>query len=111
PQAELKSDGLQWVRLDTAYRKGSSGYLEFATAEEVLARTRSPAGPGGRSFFGLQRVVFHDEKELPKQEPLGTALLLEGLAHASVEELASAYTRALTNAILAWRAGELNSGQ
>ncbi len=105
PQAELKSEGLQWVRLDTAYRRGSYAYLEFATAEEVLSRTRTPAGPGGRSYFGAERVAFHDEKATPKDEPLASPLLLQGPAPTSIEELASCYTCSLTNAILAWRFG------
>jgi hypothetical protein len=65
PQATLNSEQPVWVRLDVSYRKGTMAYLEFATGEEVTSRDRPQPGRDGRSFFGVQRVVFHDGKETP----------------------------------------------
>jgi hypothetical protein len=108
PQAELKNDAPEWVHLNTAYRKGCNAYLEFATAEEVLSRNRSAPGAGGRSYFGVDRVVFSNSNAPPKRAYMASALLIEGEAPKSAEELAGRYTRLLHRAVAAWRSGTLN---
>jgi len=108
PQASLNSDAPTWVRLDTAYRKGSMAYLELATAEDVTSRDRSPAGPGGRSFFGIERVVFHDGNTPPREPGPG----LEGgsvtNAPTSPADLAVRLRGRMLDAVAAWRGGWLD---
>ena len=111
PQSALNSDAPTWVRLDTAYRKGSMAYLEFATAEDVSARDRATPGPGGRSFFGVERVVFHDGKAPPKDEATPLTLLLRGEFPKSPEEFARGIGGELTEAVAAWRSDSLNEDQ
>ncbi len=111
PQATLNSDAPTWVRLDTAYRKGSMVYLEFATAEDVTSRDRSPPGAGGRSFFGVERVVFHDGKTPPKEDVLANTWLLTGDAPKSPEDLAKRLGGQLTQAVTAWRRHSLREEQ
>ena len=111
PQAALNSEAPTWMRLDTAYRKGSMAYLEFATAEDVTSRDRSVPGPGGRSFFGVERVVFHEGKASPKEVATSQTLLLRGGVPKSLEELAGHIGAELTEAVAAWRTDSLNEVQ
>jgi hypothetical protein len=100
PQATLNSSKPIWVRLDTAYRKGTMAHLEFVTAGDSLSRERAQAGPGGRSFFGVSRVVFH-EGASPPADPLPP------VAANTAEEI----HRQLMEAISAWKDDVLTDGQ
>ncbi len=111
PQANLTSDVPSWVRLDTAYRKGSMVYLELATADEVTSRDRSPAGAGGRSFFGIECVVFHDGKTTPKEEIGSLTLVTRGEPPKSAEEWATRLGEQLIGAVAAWRNDSLSEEQ
>ena len=111
PQAGLTNDAPSWIRLDTAYRKDSWAYLEFAPAEEVVSRDRPAPGSGGRSYFGAQRVVFHDGKEAPKEETIAARELLRGDPPGSAEELAERVSRRLVEAVTAWATGQLSEDQ
>lgn len=111
PQANLSEDAPGWIRLDTAYRKGSWAYLEFATADEVIARDRPSAGAGGRSFFGVERIVFHNGKETPKEEFTAMAIDWPAAAPASLEDLARQLNKSLSEAIDAWRTQSLSEEQ
>ncbi|MEA3211898.1 MAG: hypothetical protein QOE70_4955 [Chthoniobacter sp.] len=106
-KAALDNDEPRWRRLDTAYRKGTSAYLEFATfddltrpiGEKAKAKRESP----GRSFFAAAQIVFHDGNDPPKEEPLALAPLLEGAPPNSAAELAARYQQVLAEAVAAWR--------
>jgi len=111
PQASLNSSTPTWVMIDTSYRKGSIGYLEFATAEDVTARDRSAPGPGGRSFFGVTDVVFHDAKETPKEELTALTELRSGTPLTSSADLAQRIGTRLHEAIEAWRQETLTEAQ
>lgn len=100
PQATINSSKPTWVRLDTAYRKGTMAHLEFVTAGDSLSRERAQPGPGGRSFFGVSRVVFH-EGESPPPDPMPP------LAANTAEEI----HRQLKAAISAWKNDVLTDGQ
>ena len=108
PQANLNSDAPTWVRLDTAYRKGSMAYLELATAEEVTSRDRSASGPGGRSFFGIDRVVFHDDGTPAPDPGPGTSWTTGLPAPGSLEVLADRLRDRLLQTLNAWREGTLD---
>ncbi|MBI3878326.1 MAG: DUF1553 domain-containing protein, partial [Verrucomicrobia bacterium] len=109
PKADLTRDELGWVRLDTAYRKGSMAYLEFATADD-LTRKGKPADAQGRSWFGVERVVFHD-KDTPREEPLASGTLFADDAPKSAVELSARYERIFTDAIAAFKAGNMSESQ
>jgi hypothetical protein len=111
PAADFNSDAPTWVRLDVAYRKGSMAYLEFATRDELTSRNRAAAGPGGRSFFAVERVVFHDGKAPPKEEMTSHTLLLRGDPPSSAEELANRIGGQLLESIAAWRGGLMSEEQ
>ncbi|HYR58618.1 MAG TPA: DUF1553 domain-containing protein, partial [Chthoniobacteraceae bacterium] len=111
PKANLNSAEPSWVRIDTAYRKGSWAYVEFATREDLtrplgeVKDKQKPKGapPPGASHFGAGQVVFHDGKEPPADENGALAALLDGAAPASARELASHYGRVIAGAVAAWR--------
>ena len=111
PAADLKSDTPTWVRIDVAYRKGSMAYLEFAPSSELTSRVRTPAGPGERSFFGVERVVFHDAKSAPKEEVTPLTLLLASEVPKSAEALAQRFNEQLATAIAAWRNNSMSEEQ
>ncbi|MCC6535912.1 MAG: DUF1553 domain-containing protein [Bryobacterales bacterium] len=78
-----KTDGLGWATWDTTFWKGFTGYFEVATYEDVTLfalddeqnrmKPRPVAPRDGRSWFGLQQVVFHNTKERPAGEPVALA--------------------------------------
>ena len=127
PKAELARDEPGWVRMDTAYRKGSWAYIEFGTADDLARKLGKNSDANGRSWFTAERVVFHD-KDTPHDEPLAPAALLErgrprpqrqtepaadvGVrAPADARALAAAYSETLTGAVQAWREGQLSEAE
>ena len=110
PKAELKNDEPGWVRMDTAYRKGTWAYVEFGTADDLTRRLGKGPDAAGRSWFAVEQVVFHD-KEAPRDEPLAPELLFAGPPPASSADLAARYERALRESVAAWRAGRLTEPQ
>ncbi len=111
PKAELSRDEPGWVRMDTAYRKGSWAYLEFGTADDLTRKLGKNSDAQGRSWFSAERVVFHD-KDTPRDEPFAPAPLLEAAASPkSAAELADHYERTLRSALDAWGRGSLTAEQ
>ncbi|MDB6175485.1 MAG: hypothetical protein JWL59_4796 [Chthoniobacteraceae bacterium] len=112
PKALLEKQEAGWIRLDTAYRKGSWAYIEFGTRED-LTRPLSAGKPAaeGRSHFGVTDIVFHDGKEPPAEENIAQLALFEGGVMKSKEELAAHYQATLEAAINAWNEGHLNESQ
>jgi len=80
--------GLRWATIKTEFWKGFSAYVELVTKDETthltsldadhMKRPRPKPVENGRSWFGVQSVVFHNTKEPPKDEILPGALLFEG---------------------------------
>jgi hypothetical protein len=101
-----------WIRLDTAYRKGSWAYLEFTTDRDATRNAGKPKESpiDGSSWFSVDRVVFHDGKEPPADERSGAALVLAAKAN-SLEELADHYVRLIAEAAKAFRAGAITEAQ
>jgi len=109
PAAALDKDEPGWIRLDVKYRRGSMAYLEFATAND-LTRYEPRPEPAERSWFGVERIVFHDTPAVPLDPP--SALLFAGAAAPqNGAELASRFGEVLRSAITAWRAGSLDETQ
>jgi hypothetical protein len=115
PKAALENHEPGWIRLDTNYRKGSWAYLEFGTVDDltrpVAGKKKPEMSAGGRSFFGVERVVFHDRKEPPRETNAVTAWLLAGAAPKSAGELAARYGALLKEAVRAWRDNKLSEPQ
>jgi hypothetical protein len=56
PKAAINSDRPVWITLDTAYRKGSSAYLEFTLPDDSTRPEGKEAADGS---YGVRQVVFH----------------------------------------------------
>ena len=111
PKAELTREEPGWVRMDTAYRKGSWAYLEFGTADDLTRKLGKSSDAAGRSWFSAERVLFHD-KDTPREEPLAAAPLLDAVASPkSAAELAARYERTLRAALDAWGRNSLTAEQ
>lgn len=111
PQAVIDSDQPTWVRLDSAYRKGSMGYIEFVTAADSLSREPSKPGPDGRSFFGVLKVVFHDGPPPSTSGVQPAALALKIPPQATAAEFASQLIELLKSAIAAWADDSMDAEQ
>ena len=107
PQANLDSSKPTWVRLDTEYRKGTMAHLEFVTAGDSVSRDRAQAGPGGRSFFGVSRVVFHEGASPVEVIPTGGIASVAETTDGFAEEI----RRELQAAIGAWVEDRLTAEQ
>jgi hypothetical protein len=108
----LMEDEMKWVRWDTTYWKGFTAYLEFATVDDYTHRKTKPVPlPDGRSYFGADRVVFHNNEETPREVVPPIAHLFEREAPSSREELAGRFGDLLVEAVEAWRRGVLTEQQ
>jgi len=113
----LDQDKPGWIRLDTAYRKGSSAYLEFGTRDDLtrpIEPRKKKAGytPGdGRSYFGVTAIIAHNEKTVPHPELLASLPLFDGPPPATAAELATRFQGVLAAAVNAWREGGLTEPQ
>ncbi len=135
----MEADQLGWVRWDTAFWKGLTGYIEVATTEDVTyfntfprpkkkvagakgeteempkeaeKPSEKPVKPkDGRSWFGIDRVVFHNNTLSPKDEVVGISYLLENEAPKTPAELARHYSEQLIKAIEAWENDSLTDNQ
>ncbi len=78
-------DQMGWLQWDTTFWKGFTGYIEFATkddvtlstAEEEAKRTKTTVAKDGRSWLGVSQIVFHDSKVMPKEEEPAVAAVLD----------------------------------
>jgi len=119
PKATLESDGTGWVRLDTAYRKGSWAYLEIGTRDDLTRPLPANKGKGqppqknpeGRSHFAVSEVVTHNSSDPPRELPLATLALLDGPAPRDAAALAARYAKTATAAVEAWRDGQVTATQ
>jgi hypothetical protein len=115
PKAVVQRREPSWSTLDTTYRKGSTAFVEIATPEFQARRAAPPKGgghsPTDRAFFVLEKVVFHDGKEGPKEEFPAQELLLG----ACKAETPGAYLRelgeCLERALDGWNRERLSEGE
>ena len=111
-RVNLLEDEMKWVRWDTTYWKGFTAYLEFATLDDYTHRKAKPVPlPGGRSYFGADRVVFHNNEHTPKEVLPPILHFLAGAAPSSREELTQRFGDVLIEAIHSWRDGRLSDDQ
>ena len=112
PAATLSRDQMGWIRLDTAYRKGSSAYIELVSAEDFPnPGLRSEGRPyvDGRARFGLAAVAFHNGSEPPRDTSVPIAFLLQQPAPESTRALASLYGQLLGKLVDRWSQGRLEA--
>jgi len=110
PAATLSRDQMGWIRLDTAYRKGSSAYIELVSAEDFPnPGLRSEGRPyvDGRARFGLAAIAFHNSSEPPRDTSVPIAFLLQQPAPESPRALAALYGQLLGKLIDRWSRGWL----
>lgn len=120
-RSTAKQDEMGWARWDTSFWKGFTAYIEFATLDDLThfqldeqdnkQKPKPEPKKDGRSWFGVQSVVFHSGKSTPKEVVSALALLLEGRAPAGRAELAARYSQVLKQAVEAWREQRLSEEQ
>ncbi|HBC63048.1 MAG TPA: hypothetical protein DC058_17770, partial [Planctomycetaceae bacterium] len=79
PAVRLNRDEPGWLRLDTAYRRGSHAWLEFTT------------DAAERAYFGVTEVLSGDQPELPLETVMSSHALLRGTVPTSLDEVAERY--------------------
>ena len=98
PQTEVSGDQPRWIRLSTAYRRGSYAYIELTVPDDITRRSNPDPknkSTGNRAWLGIQQVVFHNEIDLK----LPTApTLTEALAALPTPSSAETHIQDLTAA-------------
>ena len=112
-----KRDRMTWAQWDTAFWKGFSAYIEFATQDDVTQftldpedsrQTNRPVRRGdGRSSMGVAQVLFHDAAAVPRDTHLPVLHLLDAPPPRSRGELAALVGRRLGEVVSRWRRGAL----
>jgi cytochrome c553 len=114
-----------WVTLPVGHQaswQGGRSYLEVITKDDVAHFRRSDTGAGpfkssvadraGRSWFAVDRVVFHDEPQPPVDELDAAVLLVDAAAAAkSAGDVSTAFVAAGTAAVDAVAAGTATTAQ
>ncbi len=117
PKSTFDQEKPGWIRLDTAYRKGSSAYLEFGTRDDLTrpvdVKKKKGGNPpsDGRSFFGVTAIVAHDEKTTPRPGLLALLPLLDGPSPTNAADLGLRFQRVVATAVKAWRDDRLTEPQ
>ena len=101
--ASPKEDRMGWTRWDTRFWKGFTGYIEFATFEDVTNTQAKPPKFDGRSWFGAQKIVFHNNALVPKEDMLPAVAMMIGAQGTEAETIRAA--------VAAWRDGGLTEEQ
>ena len=119
-----KRDEMTWGQWDVAFWKGFSAYIEFATQndvtqfafdEEHASQSNRPTRRGdGRSSIGVSQVLFHDQRETPRDTVVPLLHLLDASDSeepTSRQELATLIGRQLSEVAAAWKDGPLSERQ
>ena len=96
PATPLARDELGWLRLDTAYRKGSHAHFEFST------------NAAERAFFGAARIVASNQGEPPRETTAPIVSMLQDDPPSSADQLALRYADRLQRAVRAWQSQSLS---
>jgi hypothetical protein len=101
PKAAINSDWPVWITLDTAYRKGSSAYLEFTLPDDSTRPEGKEAADGS---YGVRQVVFHSSGAGPTS---GEASVVQAPQLKTVKEVVTA----LAEASSAWAKDSADEAQ
>ena len=107
----LKNPSLDWIRVGSKNEQPLPTYLEISTKSDNPRLPERPekfkdlkddqlASP--RSFWGLTRILLHDEEVAPKPELGHMDRMLTGAAPRTVQEVSARFEQAVQNAIRAW---------
>jgi len=99
PQTEVSGDQPRWIRLSTAYRRGSYAYIELTVPDDITRRANSDPknkSASNRAWFGIQQVAFHNE---PALKLPAAPTLTEALANLPTPSSAEAHIQDLTKAV------------
>ena len=106
------------VHLGPHLLEGLHGLSRVATRDDLtkkrLDRRQSPrpsAKDDGRSYFGVDRIVFHNSNHTPLDLVDPVLYLFEGEAPVSRDDLARRFGERLAEAVEAWRASKLTDEQ
>ncbi|MBL8176936.1 MAG: PSD1 domain-containing protein [Bryobacterales bacterium] len=120
-RSSAKRDEMGWFHWNATFWKGFTAYVEFSTQDETTLflhddqdnRMKPKPQPvrNGRSWFGAQQVVFHNNQLTPKELTIPATPILNEAPAASREEYAVQVTQAARRAIEAWVAGTLTDAQ
>jgi hypothetical protein len=114
PSTEVSGDQPRWIRLNTAYRRGSYAYIELTVPEDITRGVsyKEEKPPEGRAWFGIQQVVFHNEADLRLP---ATPMLPDALASLPAPDSAESYVRGVSAATQAaaqdWGKGQATPRQ
>jgi hypothetical protein len=115
PQTGVTGDQPRWIRLSTAYRRGSSAYLELTVPDDITRHPKEDPkskSTGNRDWFGIQQVVFHNEADLRLP---ATPMLPDALASLPAPDSAESYVRGVSAATQAaaqdWGKGQATPRQ
>ncbi len=100
---ELPADGPRWITVGRS-QTDEWLYLELITKMHN-ARYMGDGDTDPRSYFGITRVVLHDNAEPPKDELSRFQRLFGGDDPTSLEGVAAHYKTVLESAVDAWAAG------
>lgn len=116
-----KQDRMGWWRWDTTYWKGFKAYVEWGTYDDLThfqldpeqgrMKPRPEPPKDGRSYFGIQQIVFHDSSETPREDVVALSELLDGGAPADIEQLAARIREKLAAAVDAFGRGSMTESQ
>ncbi|MFM7077169.1 MAG: DUF1553 domain-containing protein, partial [Planctomycetaceae bacterium] len=96
PAVRPDRDAPGWIRLDTAYRRGATGYVELATEGT------------DRAAAGIVAVAVGDGTTPPGADAIAAAPLVADAAPRSAAAHAAAHGSALAAAVARWEAGTLD---
>jgi hypothetical protein len=107
----LKNPNLDWVRTPAKTDQPLPTYLEISTKRDNPRLPERPekfkdfsddqlASP--RSFWGVTRILLHDEEVAPKAELHHMDRLLAGSAPGTIQEAAARFESTVRDAIRAW---------
>ncbi len=108
-----EADRMAWLRWDTAYWKGFTGYIELATRGDVTNPRSSDGSESNpaRSAMGASHIVFHNLKEKPRETSIPLLHLLQESKPDSAGQLAQLISDKLVRAIEAWGDGTVSGDQ
>ena len=102
PTATINAERPIWITLDTAYRKGSSAYLEFTLPDDSTKPDKKSKNDLGT--FGVRQVIFHAAGAGPTP---GEAIVVQAPQLKTVDDVVIA----LTEAAYAWGRDQANEAQ
>ncbi|MCC6586381.1 MAG: PSD1 domain-containing protein [Bryobacterales bacterium] len=91
-----------WIRWNTNFWKGFTAYIEFATADMLTVPPGKDAKEG-RSWIGVQQILFHNTELTPKDDLPAVAALLPADPPASPQAYQTHIAATLRQAVQAWR--------